>query len=371
MCAEQSTCKSAGPTIAKAILVDDRHIELYWDRQVLHADTPAAFEVRVDDCVVALHLWTPDEEWQVGTLYQKERMLTTLGLEEKLDFENTSKITVTPSTHIFDFYGNTYSGVRVVVEREPHYVQFYTSKVGLPVKAASDVHASSLKKAAAIVDIMLEKIPFVAKILVDEGFELVVYGLKKDAYDVLEHRMGYVLATRHVEGFGGCKENPTTSISESNLIRLRSGRYATSYPNEMILVHEFGHAIHLVGINNLEDQTLAKMVVDAYESAKEAGLWHDTYAISNYEEYFATLSTIWFNVMQEGIDGKWDGIRGPVNTRNELKEYDPQGYSMMEVIYTTTCLPTPWDYDLQNQFDIEGRPYLYNLDTDFNWDFIR
>lgn len=86
------------------------------------------------------------------------------------------------------------------------------------------------------------------------------------------------LATRHVAGYGGEMTNPASSISEANVIRLRTGRYATSYPNEMILVHEFGHAIHLVGMNGLKDQTLADMIRKAYQHASDNGLWPDTYA---------------------------------------------------------------------------------------------
>ena len=143
-------------------------------------------------------------------------------------------------------------------------------------------------------DMMLEKIPEVAEELVRRGAEVSVFGLLENAYDVPEHRMGYLLATRHVAGYGGEMTNPASSISEANVIRLRTGRYATSYPNEMILVHEFGHAIHLVGMNGLKDQTLADMIRKAYQHASDNGLWPDTYAISNYEEYFATLSTVWF-----------------------------------------------------------------------------
>ena len=159
------------------------------------------------------------------------------------------------------------------------------------------------------------------------------------------------------------------SISEANLIRLQSGRYATRYPHEMILVHEFGHTVHLVGINFLDDQSTADQVRAAYAHAVEAGLWPSSYAISNYEEYFATLSTVWFNVMEEGIDGRWDGIRGPVNTRDELLEYDPMGYELMASVYPEKSLPRPWRFN-KDDYDIEGRPRVYDLDTKFDWDFI-
>ena len=228
--------------------------------------------------------------------------------------------------------------------------------------------------AAAIVDRMLLKIPDVTQALLRRGAQVAVYGLKECAYDIPEHRMGYCLATRHVEGFGGDSKNTISSISEANVMRLRSGRYATQYPHEMILVHEFGHAVHLVGIDGLADHTLSDRIKACYRHAKDAGLWHDTYAISNHEEYFATMGTIWFNVMQEGVDGRWDGIRGPVNTRAELKEYDPQAFALMQELYSAQALPAPWDRNTDS-FAIDGSPRRamqgYDIQEKFDWDFIR
>ena len=75
--------------------------------------------------------------------------------------------------------------------------------------------------------------------------------------------------------------------------------------------------------------------------------------------------------MQEGVDGRWDGIRGPVNTREELKVYDPEGYELMKHIYPEKTLPEPWRYNV-NIYDIDGKPYKsYDENMKFNWDFIQ
>ena len=57
-----------------------------------------------------------------------------------------------------------------------------------------------------------------------------------------------------------------------------------------------------------------------YRHARAARtLARNSYAISNSDEYFATLSAIWFNVMNEcAKDDGWDGTRGPINTRRRL-----------------------------------------------------
>lgn len=360
----------ARPEVVEARLIDDRRIELCWNEQVVHADDERYFSVTKDGCELALFHWTSDLPWNYGTCYQKETCCTTLALAEPVDTACASELRVRVVREVHDLlgreadYGRTYA-----LAYRPHYTSFLRSESGILIKGSKVVQPYSLEVAAKICDLMLEKHPEIGDKLVERGCEVAVFGLEYDAYDVPEHRMGYWLATRHVAGFGGDAEVPTTSISEANLIRLRSGRYATAYPHEMVLVHEFGHAVHLVGINFLDDQTLAGQVRDAYRHAVDEGLWHDSYAISNYEEYFATLSTIWFDVMQEGVDGRWDGIRGPVNTREELEEYDPVGFRLMAAVYPAKSLSRPWRWN-QDNYDVSGRPRAYDLDTKFDWDFI-
>lgn len=364
------------PYIQKAVLIDDRRIELYWNTQVRRADCEKNFLVKYAGEKRELFHWTSNMEWSYGTLYQKENMRTTLSLSEPVDVSCASKLTVQVTGEVEDLEDHPADYTRVYeVVYEPYYTTQICTNCGIVVKAGKTVQRSSVEKAAVIVDMMLEKLPQVAQELVRRQASVAVYGLKENAFDVPGHRMGYLLATRHIEGFGGEMTNPLSSISEANVIRLRSGRYATSYPHEMILVHEFGHAIHLVGMDGLEDKTLSNRVKECYQHAKDAGLWHDTYAISNHEEYFATLGTIWFNVMQEGVDGRWDGIRGPVNTRRELEEYDPQGYELMKDIYPYRLLPAPWDHNTDH-YDINGnlRAFMqtYDLGPDkFDWDFIK
>ncbi|MBI0125791.1 hypothetical protein H3U87_01330 [Bifidobacterium sp. W8101] len=47
--------------------------------------------------------------------------------------------------------------------------------------------------------------------------------------------------------------------------------------------------------------------------------------------------------MAKSADDTWDGVRGPLNTRNELREYDPTGYDLLADIYPQTTLPYPWN----------------------------
>ena len=59
------------PYIQKAVLIDDRRIELYWNTQVRRADCEKNFLVKYAGEKRELFHWTSNMEWSYGTLYQK------------------------------------------------------------------------------------------------------------------------------------------------------------------------------------------------------------------------------------------------------------------------------------------------------------
>ena len=78
------------------------------------------------------------------------------------------------------------------------------------------------------------------------------------------------------------------------------------YFNQDILIHEFSHGVHLVSAEDIDSEQgqplffhiLCKIdmvypiiefktrLEDAYEQALGSGLWENTYAATNYIEYF-------------------------------------------------------------------------------------
>lgn len=202
--------------------------------------------------------------------------------------------------------------------------------------------------AADLIDTMMSESPRIAPNMISLGARVAIYGPHEDVYDIPEHHGSARIMDRPLKGYGGMIGDPVTSISAANIERITVGMHQTRYPDESILAHEFGHAIHLLGINRLEDQSLAHRIQAAYSHAMEAGLWPRTYLIGNIEEYFATFTSMWFNVMAESADDTWDGVRGPLNARNELHEHDPIGYDLLADIYPQTALPYPWDTNAVN-----------------------
>lgn len=241
----------------------------------------------------------------------------------------------------------TYEDVEFDIPYDPYYKYEYIAECGIPVRGSGALllGEETVKRGAELIDMMLADSPEIAEQMVSVGAQLVVYGNGETAYHIPETRSSYDETMRYVEGFGGI----TCSITESNIWHWRDGNegpeasYKTAYVNESILVHEFAHGVKIAGIDTMPDAELATEFQMVYRHAAASGLWPDSYAISNSDEFFATMSAIWFNVMNESNgDDTWDGTRGPINTRQELYNYDIDTYNFFAKIYPFTDLDGEW-----------------------------
>ena len=130
-------------------------------------------------------------------------------------------------------------------------------------------------------------------------------------------------------GLGGTKWLPLTTCAEENIL----GYQIDKYHAEDILVHEFAHSIHLIGILTVYPD-FNERLKKAYDAALAAGKWKDTYAATNIEEYWAEGVQDWFNVNAEVP--KPDGKHNQVNTRKELKAYDRGLYDILSEFFPAT-----------------------------------
>ncbi len=364
-----------GPQIVKIRLLREApYLEIYWDRYV---DEKQAidfhnFTLRNGDKTIQL---TRERlsEGSTDTLYfDRRNSAVALGearcmdrLDEELhmssfrlfraDYEKWQEIApegltleVTGDAITDDQGRPAKSAVYTGIPQVDYYTQFYTSETGILIKADDSVAYESLVLAAEQVDIQLGKTGTgIAETMRDFGCSLAVYSPHQNVYLLPEHRGGFRLDMYDVEGYGGTTGNGgVSSIAERNILRIRGNvedpALNTAYPDENVLIHEFGHCLKLVGMDTQEDQTLSQAFRAAYANAMEQGLWPNTYAGKNEDEFFATMCTIWFNVMSEAPD--WtDGTRCPVNTREELAAYDPVTYAFFESILPDMPLPSPWD----------------------------
>ncbi len=206
---------------------------------------------------------------------------------------------------------------------------FYTQSVsahGFPIVGSAKVSPYALKEAAYIVDMMLSKHPEVREAMIKSGARLCILAHNEFTTDLPEFAR---LADEKEPGFekmnakdfwdararglGGSETDPYCSVGEENLL----GFPGDPYSKEFILIHEFGHNIHLRGMVNV-DPTFDGRVRAAYDAAKKAGLWKGKYASVNHYEYFAVGTAGWF-----GHNRFNDFDHNHVHTRSQLIEYDP------------------------------------------------
>ena len=132
-------------------------------------------------------------------------------------------------------------------------------------------------------------------------------------------------------GLGGTIEEPLTSCAEENILAYQIDKYHA----EDILIHEFAHAIHCIGIIQV-DTTFNTRLQRLYEQAKASGKLDGTYRATDKEEYLAEAVQDWFNVNAEMPHP--DGKHNWCNTREELKAFDPDLYDLLALYFPETSL---------------------------------
>ena len=117
----------------------------------------------------------------------------------------------------------------------------------------------------------------VLKAMTDIGTRVGVMARYEGTTDIPEHAhlardtsLNWDLRAR---GLGGTKWLPLTTCAEENIL----GYQIDKYHAEDILVHEFAHSIHLIGILTVYPD-FNERLKKAYDAALAAGKWKDTYA---------------------------------------------------------------------------------------------
>ncbi|MDR2117995.1 MAG: hypothetical protein LBP25_00455 [Tannerellaceae bacterium] len=125
-------------------------------------------------------------------------------------------------------------------------------------------------------------------------------------------------------GLGGSLRNPMSTCAEENILAYQIDKYHA----EDILIHEFAHTIHFVGIlpvyPEFNDELRASL-----DSAVAKGRWRNVYASTNVAEYWAEGVQNWFNVNAEVDTNDGDGKHNKINTREEVERYDPGLYAIL------------------------------------------
>ncbi len=216
---------------------------------------------------------------------------------------------------------------------------FYTKYVdvnGIPLISSWRVPDSAFTAAHATLYAMTSMLPkAVLDSMVGRGTRVAIMGRYEGTTDIPEHRhlasdttLNWDLRAR---GLGGDLELPLTSCAEENVL----GYQIDKYHAEDILIHEFAHSIHLIGLMLAVPDFDARLKA-CYERAKASGILDGTYRATDKEEYMAEAVQDWFNVNAEMP--RADGKHNWVNTREELEAYDPDLYALLAEFFPKTAL---------------------------------
>ena len=198
---------------------------------------------------------------------------------------------------------------------DPMYTQ-HRAVHGLPIVASDKVHPMALEEAAWLIEHMIGHRPDVLQAMADNRTRYVIMACSEFTTDIPEHQDLYPRSWWDVRarGLGATPTRPAVSCGEENLLALGGD----PYPTENILIHEFAHAIHQMGLVDTNPAFNGKLE-RAYAQAMEEGRWGGTYAATNHHEYWAEGAQSWFNTNREN-----DDLHNAVNTRAELIAYDPK-----------------------------------------------
>ena len=207
----------------------------------------------------------------------------------------------------------------------PAFYKKSTSVNGFPLVSSDKVSDYALKEAAYLIDRMIGHRQDIIDNMIHRNCRLVVMAHDEFTTQVPEHS-GMTPAKfwdRRARGLGSSRKDPVASCAEENLLCYPGDPYNT----ESIMIHEFAHAIHLNGIFDV-DTTFDKRLGETYKAAMAKGLWKNKYAANNKAEYWAEGVQSWFNTNRPP-----DHDHNHVNTREELKAYDPGLAKMVGEIF--------------------------------------
>jgi hypothetical protein len=204
---------------------------------------------------------------------------------------------------------------------KPFY-QKYLNAAGLPIIGSANVSDKAFYKAREIILMMLRRSPAVKAKMIENNARIAIIGKYEELTDLPEYNNMDKWINQRARGLGGLIDFPLTSCAEENVLGLSPDRYH----GEDILIHEFAHTIHMMGIS-LVDKDFSDQLNSCYNNALAQGLWKDTYAISSVGEYFAKGVQSWFNVNKDVQTA--NGIDNEVDTNVELKLYDPSLHKLI------------------------------------------
>ena len=221
---------------------------------------------------------------------------------------------------------------QVTTKPAEYYTQFLPVK-GVMVRAHESVDPAALQAGAEILDAMLSGREDIPGCMARNGGDLAIIPRDQFNTDLPEFAdlkgtkdwTGRSRDTFDIRGLGGTGARPTTAGEEQLL-----GNWEPHHPwypyRGWVAAHEYAHAIQIVCFTQEDHEQWDSF----YEEALDAGLYPGTHMMHDVREFFAVMSTVYFEVSNE---------LGDVITRENLAERLPDIYGFLEEIYGGAHLP--------------------------------
>ena len=221
-----------------------------------------------------------------------------------------------------------------VTTRPAEYYTQYVPVKGIMVKAHESVDPAALRAGAEIVYGLLSGRKDIAECMPFEGADLAIIPRDQVSTDLPE--FAHLAGTRdftgrrrdtfEIRGLGGVRGNPVSAAGEEQLL----GNWGPEHPwypfRGWVAAHEYAHAVQNLCFTPGDHE----LWNDLYGQAQEANLYPGFHLMANEMEFFAVMSTVYFEVSNE---------LGDVLTREDLAQRFPEIFEALERIYMGTILP--------------------------------
>jgi hypothetical protein len=208
-----------------------------------------------------------------------------------------------------------------------------TPKLSIPVVSGASVSNLALERVGIMGSFLAKTSPSSAlPSLRAQKIYIAIFG-NKEIPSVFPDWPSHLTAENYARGFGPTTSYRVCGLHEGDILKNSFDRNT----GESVLVHELSHVVLNFGIE-INNSKFKSQVKASYDNAIKNKKWLSTYASTTVEEYWAECVQSYFNVNFEG-PVKGDGIHNNINTRVELKKYDPNIYKLIDSLYKGAVLP--------------------------------
>ena len=198
----------------------------------------------------------------------------------------------------------------------------YTTVLGIPIIGSDNVSDFAFLECAWTLDHLLHGRTMAHEALLKSKVRVGIIAVTEYTMDIPENQEPWMVARgayndRRSRGLGGL---PLTTCAEENLLNLRGDHYV----RENITIHEFSHTVAsaIRHVNRDWYERLRK----AYADAKSKGIYGDSYAGTDEQEYWAEGAQCWFDCANAHN-------AGGASNRKELKAKDEPLASLLTEVY--------------------------------------